>query len=85
MTGKVPNESIEGFHQECVVTKVYRRSTLYFGPVCVNEDRMSILDHEKEDKLFYAVSHSSKSPQVLDIEEPRLRLMPMEGRWPKSQ
>ena len=46
---------------------------------------MSILNHEKEDKLSYAVSHSNETPQVLDIEEPRLRLMPMEGRCPKSQ
>ena len=76
LTGKVPNGSIEGFHQECVVTKVYRKSTLYLGPVSVNEDRMSILDHEKNDKLSYAVSHSSETPPVMDIEEPRLRLMP---------
>ena len=85
LTGNVPNGSIEGFHQECVVTKVYRKSTLYLGPVCVNEDLMSILDHEKEDKLFYAVSHSSETPQVLDIEEQRLILMQMEGRCPNSQ
>ena len=39
---------------------------------------MVILDHGKEDELFYAVSHSSETPQVLDIEVPRLRLMPME-------
>ena len=46
---------------------------------------MSILDHGKEDELFYAVSHSSEPPQVLDIEEPRLRLMPMEYRYPSCQ
>ena len=41
---------------------------------------MSILDREKEDELFYAVSHSSETPKVLNIEVPRLRLMPMEFR-----
>ena len=63
LTGKVPNGSIEGFHEECLVTNVCRKSTLYLEPVSVNEDRMSILDHEKEDKLFDAVSHSSETPQ----------------------
>ena len=46
---------------------------------------MSNLDHEKKDELLYTVSRSSETPQVLDIEEPRLRLMPMEGRCPNSQ
>ena len=67
LTGKVPNGSIEGFHQECVVSKVYGENSSYLGPVNVNGDRMSILDREKEDELFYAVSHSSEPPQVLDI------------------
>ena len=85
LTENVPNGSIERFHQECIVSKVYKENPSYLGPFNVNGDRMSNLDREKKDELFYAVSRSSETPQVLDIEEPRLRLMPMEGRCPKSQ
>ena len=46
---------------------------------------MSNLYHEKKDELFYAVYHSSETPQVLDIEEPRLRLITMEYRYPSCQ
>ena len=80
LTGKVPNGSIQGVHQECVLTKVYGENSSYLGPVNANGDRMSILDCEEEDELFYAVSHSSEPPQMLDVEVPRLRLMPMECR-----
>ena len=75
-----PVRCIQGVYQECVVTNVYGENSSYLGPVNANRDRMSILDREKEDELFYAVSHSSKTPQVLDIEVPRQRLMPMEFR-----
>ena len=43
------------------------------------------IDRDKKDELFYTISCSSETPQMLDIEEIRPRLMPMEGRCPNPQ
>ena len=51
----------------------------------VNRNQISKLDREKKDELFYTASHGSETHRVLNIEDPRLRLMLMENRYPNSQ
>ena len=80
LLGKRPN--FDAFY--CVLRSGRELKSLWLVvppvPVNANGDRMSILDCEKEDELLYAVSHGSEPHQVLDVEVPRLRLMPMECR-----
>ena len=71
----VPNGPMERFHRKYIATKAYKENSSYLDQN-VNGGQMSNIDRDKKGELFYAISCSSETTQVLDIEELRPILMP---------
>ena len=64
--------------------RIRNRPVLQPEPVNASGDWMSLFDSDKEEKLPYAVCHSSEPPEVISVDVQRLRLI-MPTKWSKMK
>ena len=64
--------------------RIRNRPVLQPEPVNASGDWMSLFDSDKEEKLPYAVCHSSEPSEVISVDVQRLRLI-MPTKWSKMK